>query len=67
MAVSDTYASFSPDGLSILHRRVDGAKSQIFVMNANTTTITTFPGEHARRLASLVERRKTRGVLAAGE
>jgi TolB protein len=32
-----TYASFSPDGLSILHRRVDGAKSQIFVMNADTT------------------------------
>ena len=29
-----TYASFSPDGSSILHRRIDGAKSQIFVMNA---------------------------------
>ena len=32
-----TYASFSPDGSSILHRRVDGAKSQIFVMNTDTT------------------------------
>lgn len=32
-----TYASFSPDGSSILHRRVDGAKSQIFVMNADAT------------------------------
>ena len=28
-----TYASFSPDGMSILHRRVQGARSQIFVMN----------------------------------
>ena len=32
-----TYASFSPDGSSILHRRVDGAKSQIFVINTDTT------------------------------
>jgi Tol biopolymer transport system component len=30
-----TYASFSPDGKSILHRRVDGAKSQIWIMNAD--------------------------------
>jgi len=30
-----TYASFSPDGKSILHRRVNGAKSQIFLMNAD--------------------------------
>jgi TolB protein len=30
-----TYASFAPDGLSILHRKVDGPKSQIFVMNAD--------------------------------
>ena len=28
-----TYASFSPDGTSILHRRIDGPKSQIFIMN----------------------------------
>ena len=30
-----TYASFSPDGKWILHRRVRGALSQIFVMNAD--------------------------------
>src|ERR1700676_2983677 len=30
-----TYASYSPDGMSILHRRVEGALSQIFVMNAD--------------------------------
>ena len=30
-----TYASFSPDGQSILHRRVDGPKSQIWIMNAD--------------------------------
>jgi Tol biopolymer transport system component len=30
-----TYASFSPDGTSILHRRVQGEKSQIFLMNAD--------------------------------
>jgi TolB protein len=30
-----TYASFSPDGMSILHRRIQGARSQIFVMNAD--------------------------------
>jgi TolB protein len=30
-----TYASFSPDGREILHRRIDGPKSQIFVMNSD--------------------------------
>jgi TolB protein len=40
-----TYASFSPDGSSILHRRVDGAKSQIFVMNANATNDHNISGE----------------------
>ncbi len=30
-----TYASFSPDGMSILHRRVEGELSQIFVMKAD--------------------------------
>ena len=40
-----TYASFSPDGLSILHRRVDGPKSQIFVMNADTTNDHNISGE----------------------
>jgi TolB protein len=41
-----TYASFSPDGSSILHRRVDGAKSQIFVMNADTTNDHNISGEN---------------------
>jgi len=40
-----TYASFSPDGSSILHRRVDGAKSQIFVMNADATNDHNISGE----------------------
>src|SRR3984893_17971032 len=40
-----TYASFSPDGLSILHRRVDDAKSQIFVMNADVTNDHNISGE----------------------
>ena len=40
-----TYASFSPDGLSILHRCVDGAKSQIFVMNADATDDHNISGE----------------------
>src|SRR5260370_27672879 len=31
-----TYASFSPDGSSILHRLCVGDKSQIFAMNAHT-------------------------------
>jgi TolB protein len=30
-----TYASFSPDGMSILHRRQQGEVSQIFLMNAD--------------------------------
>jgi Tol biopolymer transport system component len=41
-----TYASFSPDGLSILHRRVVGAKSQIFLMNADTTDDHNISGEN---------------------
>jgi len=32
-----TYASFSPDGSSILHRRQQGEVSQIFLMNADGT------------------------------
>lgn len=32
-----TYASFSPDGLSILHRRQQGQDSQVFLMNADGT------------------------------
>ena len=32
-----TYASFSPDGLSILHRRQQGRDSQVFLMNADGT------------------------------
>jgi TolB protein len=40
-----TYASFSPDGSSMLHRRVDGAKSQIFVMNADGTNDHNISGE----------------------
>ena len=32
---SYTYASFSPDGKSIVHRRLHGNVSQIFVMNAD--------------------------------
>jgi Tol biopolymer transport system component len=40
-----TYASFSPDGSSILHRRVDGAKSQIFIMNADGTNDHNISGE----------------------
>jgi len=41
-----TYASFSPDGSSILHRRIDGAKSQIFVMNADATNDHNISGEN---------------------
>jgi Tol biopolymer transport system component len=33
-------------GASILHRRVDGAKSQIFVMNADTTNDHNISGEN---------------------
>jgi TolB protein len=41
-----TYASFSPDGSSILHRRVDGGKSQIFLMNADATNDHNISGEN---------------------
>jgi Tol biopolymer transport system component len=41
-----TYASFSPDGSLILHRRVDSAKSQIFVMNADATNDHNISGEN---------------------
>jgi TolB protein len=41
-----TYASFSPDGSSILHRRVDASKSQIFVMNADATNDHNISGEN---------------------
>jgi Tol biopolymer transport system component len=42
-----TYASFSPDGTAILHRRVDGPKSQIWVMNADGTGDHNLSGEGA--------------------
>jgi TolB protein len=32
-----TYASFAPDGMSILHRRQQGEVSQIFLMNADSS------------------------------
>jgi TolB protein len=32
-----TYASYSPDGHSIVHRRIQGAVSRIFLMNADGT------------------------------
>ena len=40
-----TYASFSPDGLSILHRRVRGSLSQIFVMKADGSDDHNISGE----------------------
>jgi TolB protein len=40
-----TYASYSPDGRSILHRRVEGALSQIFVMNADGSNDHNVSGE----------------------
>jgi TolB protein len=40
-----TYASFSPDGMSILHRRVQGELSQIFVMNADGSDDHSISGE----------------------
>jgi TolB protein len=40
-----TYASFSPDGLLILHRRIQGALSQIFVMNADSSNVHNVSGE----------------------
>jgi TolB protein len=39
------YASFSPDGMSILHRRINGALSQIFVMNADGSNDHNISGE----------------------
>ena len=40
-----TYASFSPDGMSILHRRVRGELSQIFVMKADGSDDRNVSGE----------------------
>jgi TolB protein len=40
-----TYASYSPDGMSILHRRVEGALSQIFIMNADGSSDHNVSGE----------------------
>ena len=40
-----TYASFSPDGVSILHRRINGPLSQIFVMNADGSNDHNISGE----------------------
>jgi len=40
-----TYASFSPDGALILHRRVQGELSQIFVMKADGTDDHNVSGE----------------------
>ncbi len=40
-----TYASFSPDGLLILHRRIQGELSQIFVMKADGTDDHNVSGE----------------------
>ena len=40
-----TYASYSPDGMSILHRRIDGALSRIFVMKADGSDDHNISGE----------------------
>jgi len=40
-----TYASFSPDGMSILHRRVNGSLSQIFVVKADGSDDHNISGE----------------------
>jgi Tol biopolymer transport system component len=40
-----TYSSFSPDGMSILHRRINGALSQIFVMKADGSDDRNISGE----------------------
>ena len=40
-----TYASFSSDGISILHRRVRGELSQILVMNADGSNDRNISGE----------------------
>jgi TolB protein len=42
-----TYASFSPDEKSILHRRVLGPKSQIFIMNTDATDDRNISGENS--------------------
>ncbi len=40
-----TYASYSPDGRLILHRKVQGALSQIFIMNADGSNDHNVSGE----------------------
>ncbi len=40
-----TYASYSPDGMSILHRRINGAASQIFVMKSDGSDDRNISGE----------------------
>jgi TolB protein len=40
-----TYASYSPDGMSILHRRIQGPLSQLFVMNADGSNDHNISGE----------------------
>jgi TolB protein len=40
-----TYASFSPDGMSILHRRVQGERSQIYLMDADGSNVRKLSGE----------------------
>jgi TolB protein len=40
-----TYASYSPDGMSILHRRINGALSQICVMKADGSDDRNISGE----------------------
>ena len=40
-----TYASYSPDGMSILHRRIDGALSHLFIMNADASNDHDISGE----------------------
>ncbi|MEP7014133.1 MAG: hypothetical protein ABI925_01700 [Verrucomicrobiota bacterium] len=40
-----TYASYSPDGRSIVHRRVEGAGSKIFIMNADGSSDHNISGE----------------------
>ncbi|MDP9186252.1 MAG: hypothetical protein M3O72_02695 [Verrucomicrobiota bacterium] len=40
-----TYASFSPDGMLILHRRIQGPLSEIFVMNADGSNDHNISGE----------------------
>jgi TolB protein len=42
-----TYASFSPDGMSILHRRQQGEDSKVFLMNADGSGDHNLSGETA--------------------